>query len=63
MKLMSDAEIKATAAKLAQDMQAAGIQMDMNSMMELQKVFGRPRPAEEEEPHNLISKVKGIFKK
>jgi hypothetical protein len=63
---MSDPQIKATAAKLAQDMQAAGIQMDMNSVMELQKAFGGPRPSEEEPKENeagLFDKAKGFFKK
>jgi hypothetical protein len=65
MKLMSDPEIKAKAAKLAEDMQAAGIQMDMNTVMELQKAFGGPRSAEGEEQENpgLLNKAKGFFKK
>lgn len=67
MKLMSDPEIKATAAKLAQDMQAAGIQMDMSSVMELQKAFGGPRSGSEDEESTenkgLLGKAKGFFKK
>jgi len=66
MKLMSDPDIKEKAAKLAQDMQAAGIQMDMNSVMELQKAFGGPRPADDEEQAEkpgLLNKAKGFFKK
>ncbi|KAI8583361.1 hypothetical protein K450DRAFT_223268 [Umbelopsis ramanniana AG] len=65
MKLMSDPEVKEKAAKLAQDMQAAGIQMDMNTVMELQKAFGGPRSAEGEEQENggLLNKAKGFFKK
>jgi hypothetical protein len=65
MKLMSDPDIKDMAAKLAQDMQAAGIQMDMNSVMELQKAFGGPSSAEDEdaEKPGLLNKAKGFFKK
>jgi hypothetical protein len=65
MKFMSDPEVKEKAAKLAQDMQAAGIQMDMNTVMELQKAFGGPRSAEGEEQENsgLLNKAKGFFKK
>lgn len=65
IKFMSDPEVKEKAAKLAQDMQAAGIQMDMNTVMELQKAFGGPRSAEGEEKENsgLLNKAKGFFKK
>ncbi|KAG2173989.1 hypothetical protein INT44_000103 [Umbelopsis vinacea] len=63
MKLMADPEVKEKAAKLAQDMQAAGIQMDMSTVMELQKAFGGPRSDEEQENSGLLNKAKGFFKK
>ncbi|KAH8555940.1 hypothetical protein BGW37DRAFT_479159 [Umbelopsis sp. PMI_123] len=65
MKLMSDPDVKSKAVQLAQDMQAAGIQMDMNTVMELQKAFGGPNSTAEEKQDNpgLLNKAKGFFKK
>jgi hypothetical protein len=40
MKVMNDPEIKEKVQKLAQDMQAAGIQLDMSTIQELQSSFG-----------------------
>ena len=37
---MNDPEIKAKVQVLAKDMQAAGIQLDMNAIQELQSSFG-----------------------
>ncbi len=39
MKVMNDPEIKEKVQKLAQDMQVAGIQLDMNTIQELQSNF------------------------
>ncbi|CAO3638084.1 unnamed protein product [Mucor hiemalis] len=39
MKVMNDPEIKEKVQKLAQDMQTAGIQLDMNTIQELQSNF------------------------
>lgn len=74
MKVMSDPEIKEKVQKLAQDMQGAGIQLDMNTIQELQanfadlaaeqaapeQVFDEKKPAEEEEQRG---RNKGIMNK
>ncbi|GAA5800772.1 hypothetical protein HPULCUR_006210 [Helicostylum pulchrum] len=74
MKVMSDPEIKEKVQKLAQDMQGAGIQLDMNTMQELQanfadlaaeqaapeQVFDEKKPVEEEEQRG---RKKGIMNK
>lgn len=39
MKVMNDPEIKEKVQKLAQDMQTAGIQLDMQTIQELQSSF------------------------
>lgn len=39
MKVMNDPEVKEKVQKLALDMQAAGIQLDMNTIQELQSNF------------------------
>ncbi|KAI9265668.1 hypothetical protein EDC94DRAFT_603764 [Helicostylum pulchrum] len=74
MKVMSDPEIKEKVQKLAQDMQGAGIQLDMNTIQELQanfadlaaeqaapeQVFDEKKPVEEEEQRG---RKKGIMNK
>lgn len=73
MKVMSDPEVKEKVQKLAQDMQGAGIQLDMNTIQELQanfadlaaeqaapeQVFDEKKPAEEEQR----GRNKGIMNK
>jgi hypothetical protein len=79
MKVMNDPEVKEKVKDLAQDMQAAGIQLDMSTIQELQSSFGslvKPQaeheaenPAEEEEEQQhgrkrgVLNKMKGLFKK
>jgi hypothetical protein len=51
MKVMNDPEIKEKVQKLAQDMQTAGIQLDMSTIQELQSNFSNLSPA----PENIIN--------
>lgn len=79
MKVMNDPEIKDKVQKLALDMQAAGIQLDMSTIQELQSSFAalsntplpeqvleEKKPVEEEErgrKRGVLSRLKGAFKK
>ncbi|KAI9282678.1 hypothetical protein BY458DRAFT_496971 [Sporodiniella umbellata] len=69
MKVMSDPEVKEKTRQLVQDMQAAGITLDMNSIREIQEQmakandpFGEEKPKEEKK-EGVMDKVKGYFKK
>ncbi|KAI8347348.1 hypothetical protein BD560DRAFT_338526 [Blakeslea trispora] len=71
MKVMNDPEIKDKVKQLVQDMQAAGIQLDMNTIQELQSSFmntQQPENNHEEEQskgrkRGVLNSVKGLFKK
>ncbi|KAI8078263.1 uncharacterized protein B0P05DRAFT_543133 [Gilbertella persicaria] len=74
MKVMNDVEVKEKVAQLAKDMQAAGIQLDMNTIQELQSSFMSPPSNQEQEQEQeeeqqrgrkrgVLSSVKGLFKK
>ncbi|KAG1442538.1 hypothetical protein G6F56_011021 [Rhizopus delemar] len=71
---MSDPEVKEKTRKLVQDMQAAGITLDMNAIKEIQESMAKqqnpfntqPEKKEEEEDEKkdgVLNKVKGYFKK
>lgn len=74
VKIMSDPEVKEKTRKLVQDMQAAGITLDMNAIKEIQESMAKqqnpfntqPEKKEEEEDEKkdgVLNKVKGYFKK
>ncbi|KAI8371775.1 uncharacterized protein BYT42DRAFT_581542 [Radiomyces spectabilis] len=69
MKVMNDAEIRERVKKLAQDMQAAGIQLDMQAIAELQNSLGQHQGSGESDEQSegkkspVMDKVKGFFKK
>ncbi|KAI8880113.1 hypothetical protein K501DRAFT_255685 [Backusella circina FSU 941] len=74
MKVMNDPEVKEKVKVLAQDMQAAGIQLDMAAIQELQSSFGsmakpppqteyeaeKPEQVEEEQQHG---RKRGVLNK
>ncbi|KAI8148564.1 hypothetical protein BJV82DRAFT_592566 [Fennellomyces sp. T-0311] len=62
MKIMNDPEVKETVKKLAQEMQAAGIQLDMQSIAEIQKSLEGFNKADEKKD-GVVDKMKGFFKK
>ncbi|KAI9499736.1 hypothetical protein BDB00DRAFT_795354 [Zychaea mexicana] len=62
MKIMNDPEIKEVVKKLAQEMQAAGIQLDMQSIAEIQKSLEGYKDEEQKEG-GVVNKMKGLFKK
>jgi hypothetical protein len=78
MKVMSDPEVKEKVKVMAQDMQAAGIQLDMQTIQELQsdmkglteqytqskeQVQAEEEPVTGGEKKGVMDRVKGIFKK
>ncbi|KAI8355062.1 hypothetical protein EDC96DRAFT_446753 [Choanephora cucurbitarum] len=67
MKVMNDEEVKEKVKQLVQDMQAAGIQLDMNTIQELQASFIQPSTENESESRGrkrgVLNSVKGLFKK
>jgi hypothetical protein len=69
---MNDPEVKEKTKKLVQDMQAAGITLDMTAIQELQASLAKQQqnPFEEkneekkeDEEKGVLNKVKGLFKK
>jgi hypothetical protein len=67
---MSDPEVKEITKKLVQDMQAAGITLDMKAVQELQaglakynEVMGQQKEEDENKDQGVLNKVKGLFKK
>lgn len=57
-------QIKEAVKGLAQDMQAAGIQLDMQSIAEIQKSLEQARQEQQEDQNpGIMDKVKGLFKK
>ncbi|KAG2220318.1 hypothetical protein INT45_004003, partial [Circinella minor] len=65
MKIMNDPEIKEVVKKLAQEMQAAGIQLDMASIGEIQKSLEgfNSNGGGEKQNDGVVNKMKGLFKK
>ncbi|KAG0747231.1 hypothetical protein G6F57_010177 [Rhizopus arrhizus] len=72
VKIMNDPEVKEKTKKLVQDMQAAGITLDMTAIQELQASLAKQQqnPFEEkneekkeDEEKGVLNKVKGLFKK
>ncbi|CAO3700492.1 hypothetical protein G6F70_004923 [Rhizopus microsporus] len=70
VKVMSDPEVKEITKKLVQDMQAAGITLDMKAVQELQaglakynEVMGQQKEEDENKDQGVLNKVKGLFKK
>ncbi|CDS09190.1 hypothetical protein LRAMOSA10550 [Lichtheimia ramosa] len=62
MKIMNDPEIKASVQKLAQEMQAAGIQLDMQTIAEIQNSLEGVKK-DQEDQGGVMNKMKGFFKK
>ncbi|CDH59525.1 hypothetical protein RO3G_06883 [Lichtheimia corymbifera JMRC:FSU:9682] len=64
MKIMNDPEIKASVQKLAQEMQAAGIQLDMQTIAEIQNSLEDVKKEQGNDSQDgVMNKMKGFFKK
>ncbi|KAI7876080.1 hypothetical protein K492DRAFT_135747 [Lichtheimia hyalospora FSU 10163] len=63
MKIMNDPEIKESVQKLAQEMQAAGIQLDMQTIAEIQNNLEDVKKEQDDQDNGVMNKMKGFFKK